>query len=287
MLFGGRACTWFLGEAESEANVGRELDSPPRVRFNASRWRLRNSPGEGLLALAFMQRLRHARLPAVGRVPSRAARSGLNPRKSLQPSPLAHTRWTKMLDPVSWAAESEANVGGESYSPPRIRSNASRWGTQPALRSETGPVPVSPRSFSLGNCFAWRLCPGRVSWGGRERSDRWRGIGFPSKNTIQRIAMGAPHRATPLLHSGLLAVSQDFADMLRRPSLREGCPRGLQASRQSFEVALAALPSEKNGDMYPGYLSPVLRPKSGSDSRVPSAPFSEALRSPGRAIRRP
>ncbi len=46
MLFGRRGCTWFLGEAESKANVGRELDSPPRVRFNASRWRLRNSPGE-------------------------------------------------------------------------------------------------------------------------------------------------------------------------------------------------------------------------------------------------
>ncbi len=30
---------------------------------------------------------------------------------------------------------------------------------------------------------------GLVSGGGRERSDRWRGIGFPSKNTILRYTM--------------------------------------------------------------------------------------------------
>ena len=52
--------------------------------------------------------------------------------RSFHPSFLALFRWTKMLGLVSGggsdALSRGRSVGGESYSPPRIRFNAYRWG---------------------------------------------------------------------------------------------------------------------------------------------------------------
>ncbi len=72
----------------------------------------------------------------------------------------------------------------------------------PPLRASIVPSAKNSRSCSEDEDAG----PGFLGWQGRPllRTDRWRGIIFPSKSTIPRLSMGAPLGATHSLHSASL-----------------------------------------------------------------------------------
>jgi hypothetical protein len=108
-------------------------------------------------------------------------------------------------------------------------------GTRPmALRSETGPVPVSPRSFSL---VLRRRQDDNAEPGflGRQRRrvfppERWRGIRFPSKERFCASRWG-PHTVPPISFApGITVRALRRLKHARRPRQRRGFPRPMVRS---------------------------------------------------------
>ncbi len=128
---------FFARKADLNGRGPRSAPPPPSFRFAkpVDFSAAAQLAGRGLAHAGPMQRLRHARRPTLKSQPFNVgalevSRLRVKASRSLHPSPLTHVRWTKMPKLVSWGGGaggfSRRCVGGELYSPPKIRCYAYR-----------------------------------------------------------------------------------------------------------------------------------------------------------------